>query len=152
MLLNIKRICERKEQLAKRVFLDTNPIIYFLGQQEPFYSKVVKFMSDCIADDAEFYTSTVTDAEFLVKPFEDNDEQQVEKYKDYLKSLEFLKCFINEQVGERAARIRADYPEIKLGDALQIAASIECGCDIFFTNDKQLKQVTEANVVYLGDL
>ena len=33
-----------------------------------------------------------------------------------------------------------------------MAASIECGCDTFFTNDKQLKQVTEANVIYIGDL
>ena len=138
--------------MAKKVFIDTNPIIYLVGEQEPFYSKVVKFMSDCIADDVEFYTSTVTDAEFLVKPFEDENEEQVIKYRDYLKSLEFLKCFINEQVGEKAARIRAKYHDIKLGDALQIAASIECGCDLFFTHDKQLKQVTEANVLYLGDL
>lgn len=49
-------------------------------------------------------------------------------------------------------KIRADYPAIKLGDALQIATSLDCNCDVFFTNDKQLKQVTEANVLYLGDL
>lgn len=150
--MNTKENSERKEQLARRVFIDTNPLIYLVSQQEPFYSKVMKFMSDCIADDAEFYTSTVTDAEFLVKPFEDGNEEQVEKYNTYLKSLEFLKCFINEQVGERAARIRAKYHDIKLGDALQMAASIECGCDTFFTNDKQLKQVIEANVIYIGDL
>ena len=69
---------------------------------------------------ADLYdTSTVTDAEFLVKPFEDKNEEQVEKYHAYIKSLDFLKCFINEQVGERAARIRAKYHDIKLGDALQ---------------------------------
>ena len=109
-------------------------------------------MTDCIAADAEFYTSTVTDAEFLVKPFENNDTEQVEKYRHCIKSLEFLKCFINEQVAEKAAKIRAKYPDIKLVDALQLAASIDCGCDTFFTNDKQLKQVTEANVLYLGDM
>ena len=138
--------------MAKKVFIDTNPLIYLVAQQEPFYSKVVKFMSDCIADDTEFYTSTITDAEFLVKPFEDNDNDQVEKYRYYLKKLEFVKCFKNEQIGERAARIRANYHDIKLGDALQIAASLDCNCDVFFTNDKQLKLVTEAHVVYLGDL
>ncbi len=152
MLLNTRKSLERKEQLAKKVFIDTNPIIYLVSQQEPFYSKVVKFMSDCIADDAEFYTSTITDAEFLVKPFEDDDEKQIENYRNLLTSLEFLKCFINEQVGERAARIKAKYHNIKLGDALQLAASIDCNCDIFLTNDKQLKQVTEAKVSYIGDL
>ncbi len=109
-------------------------------------------MSECITDNAEFYTSTITDAEFLVKPFEDNDNVQVEKYRTYLKKLEFVKCFISEQIGINAAKIRADYHDIKLGDALQIAASLDCNCDVFFTNDKQLKQVSEVQVVYLGDL
>lgn len=138
--------------MAKKVFIDTNPLIYLVAQQEPFYSKVVKFMSDCIAEDAEFYTSTITDAEFLVKPFEDKDNAQAEKYRDYLKRLEFVKCFISEQIGELAAKIRSDYHDIKLGDALQMAASLDCNCDVFFTNDKQLKRVTEAHIVYLGDL
>ena len=44
-------------------------------------------MSDCIADDAEFYTSTVTDAEFLVKPFADNNLAEAELYKVYLNKL-----------------------------------------------------------------
>lgn len=138
--------------MAKKVFIDTNPLIYLVAQQEPFYSKVVRFISDCITDDAEFYTSTITDAEFLVKPFENKDNEQAEKYKVYLKRLEFVKCFISEQIAERATKIRADYHDIKLGDALQMAASLDCNCDVFFTNDKQLKQVTEAHVVYLGDL
>ncbi len=138
--------------MAKKVFIDTNPLIYLVAQQEPFYSKVVKFMSDCIAEDVEFYTSTITDAEFLVKPFEDKDNEQAERYRDYLNKLEFVKCFISEQIGERAAKIRADYHDIKLGDALQMAASLDCNCDVFFTNDKQLKRVTEAHVVYLGEL
>jgi predicted nucleic acid-binding protein len=72
--------------LAKKVFIDTNPIIYLVSQQEPFYSKVVKFMSDCIADDAEFYTSTITDAEFLVKPFENENIEQIEEYRKLLKA------------------------------------------------------------------
>jgi hypothetical protein len=33
-----------------------------------------------------------------------------------------------------------------------MAASLDCNCDIFLTNDKQLKQVSEAHVIYLGDL
>ena len=65
--------------MAKKVFIDTNPLIYLVAQQEPFFSKVVKFMSECIADNAEFYTSTITDAEFLVKPFEDYDNVQLKQ-------------------------------------------------------------------------
>lgn len=138
--------------MAEKIFMDTNPLIYLIGGQEPFYTKVLHFMKDCILRDAEFYTSTVTDAEFLVKPFADKNSEDVAKYKSFLKKLRFLKCYINEQIAEKAAKIRADYPDIKLGDALQLASSIDCGCDVFFTNDKQLKQVSEANVLFLGDL
>lgn len=138
--------------MAEKIFIDTNPLIYLIGGQEPFYSKVLYFMKDYILKDAEFYTSTITDAEFLVKPFVDNNSEDVEKYKLFLKKLGFLRCYINEQIAEKAAQIRANYPDIKLGDALQLASSIDCGCDVFLTNDKQLKQVAEAHVLYLGDL
>lgn len=138
--------------MVKRVFVDTNPFIYLLGEIEPYYNKVAKFLADSIRDDCEFYTSTITDAEILSKLYIDNDYNNIEKYKKYLEQLEFLKCYINENVAQRAAELRAKYNSIKLPDALQLAAGIECDCDVFLTNDKQLRQVQEANVLYLGDL
>ena len=55
-------------------------------------------------------------------------------------------------MAEKSAELRAKYKDIKLADALQLAAAIEYGCDAFFTNDKQSKQVSEINVVNLADL
>ena len=69
-----------------------------------------------------------------------------------MKRLNVTRIPIGNAIAETAARLRAKYDGVKLGDALQLAASIDCGCDEFFTNDKRLKQVTEANIVYLGDL
>ena len=152
MVLNIKTVCERKENLYKRVFIDTNPLIYLVNEQEPYHSKILNFLSDCIENDTEFYTSKITDSEFLVKPYSDNNLEQVEKYKFCLKKLNFLKCYISEQIAELAAKIRSEYKYIKLADALQIASCIDCKCDGFVTNDKQLKQISEVNVIYLGDL
>ena len=138
--------------MAKKVFVDTNPFIYLLGEIEPYYNKVTKILSDSIKEDCEFYTSTITDAEILSKLYLDSDFENIEKYKKYLEKLEFLKCYINENVAQKAAELRAKYNSIKLPDALQLAAAIECACNVFLTNDKQLKQVQEANVLYLGDL
>lgn len=109
-------------------------------------------MAACINDDSYFYTSTITDAEFFVKPIGENNFEQVDAYKAQLKKLGFYKCVVTEQVAEKSAELRAKYKDIKLADALQLAAAIEYGCDAFFTNDKQLKQVSEINVVYLADL
>lgn len=152
MDLNTKVKFERKEVLYKKIFVDTNPLIYLVNEQEPYFSKVLNFLTASIDNDSEFYTSTITDSEFLVKPFSDNNLEQVKKYRLYLHKLDFLKCYISEQVAELAAKLRAKYQGIKLADALQLASCIDCKCDGFLTNDKQLKQVSEVNVIYLGDL
>lgn len=137
--------------MAEKIFVDTNPLIYLLGKKEPYYEKVLNFFSDKIQNEVEFYTSTITDAEFLVKPTLDKDYTQISLYEEFLKRLGFLKCYVNEQIAKRSAEIRAKYAGVKLADSLQLATSIECNCDCFFTNDIRLKQVVEAKVLYLGD-
>lgn len=58
---------------------------------------------------------------------------------------------IGLQVGETAARLRADY-NLRLPDSLQLAAALTHGCDTFLTNDAQLKRVIELQVLVLDDL
>lgn len=135
-----------------KVFLDTNPFIYLVGEISPFYNKVLDYIAFGMEKSAKFYTSTITDAEFFVKPFADRDFVQMENYQTYLKRMGFIKVNINEQIAKRAALIRSIHKAIKLGDALQLGACIEYGCDVFLTNDGQLRQVKEVNVMYIGDL
>ena len=93
--------------MAKKIFVDTNPIIYLVGEEQPYYEKVLAYLSDGIRANAEFYTSTVTDAEFLVKPFADNDLEKIERYHSYLQRMKFLKCFVTNQIAETTVRLRA---------------------------------------------
>ncbi len=88
----------------------------------------------------------------MVKPYRDGNIEDIETYKSFLKKLGVLKTFVSDSLAEKSAELRAKYPGIKLADALQLAASIDAGCDVFLTNDIQLTQVTEANVVYLDGL
>lgn len=138
--------------MAESVFVDTNPLIYLLDNVQPFVLPVKNFFLRYKNLNAEFYTSTVTDAEFFVKPIEENQLDKIDLYKNFLLNFGFLKCYINDAIAEQAAKIRAKYKGVRLGDALQLASSIECGCNYFLTNDSRLKQVVEVNVVYLGDL
>ena len=138
--------------MARRIFLDTNSFIYLLENRDPYAQKVQKFIVQGLDDNAEFYTSTISDAEFLVKPYKENNYSAINAYRNFISRLHFTHRTIDSTVSDRAARLRAAYKDIKLGDALQLASSIECGCTDFFTNDVQLKQITEANVVYMGDL
>lgn len=138
--------------MHRKIFLDTNPIIYLLENRFPYATKVRDFIVNGLDAEAEFYTSTITDAEFLVRPYIVNDIKGISAYKGFLDDLNVLKCFITDEIAEIAARIRAKYPSIKLGDSIQLAASIDCNCDAFFTNDRQLKQVAEINCVLVDEL
>ena len=50
---------------------------------------------------------------------------------------------LTKEIANFAAQLRAKYFGLKSMDALQLASAIQNKCDIFLTNDKQLKQVTE---------
>ena len=47
--------------------------------------------------------------------------------------------------------IRAQYKHFKAMDSLQLATAIESGCDLFLTNDNQLKQFSEIKCVTVED-
>ena len=70
----------------------------------------------------------------------------------FLISSGFSQTDITKLIAKTAAELRAKYVGLKLADSLQLASSIVCDCDVFLTNDKRLKQVTEANVLYLGEM
>lgn len=138
--------------LRNKVFVDTNPIIYYLNEQEPFASKFLVLLEKYIKLDAEFYTSTITDAEILVKPYSENNIELIYKYKNFLSAADFLKCYITNSVAETSAKLRAKYNSLKLADSLQIATALDCGCGIFITNDKHLKQISEIIVEIIDEV
>ena len=59
---------------------------------------------------------------------------------------------INSVIAEQGAKIRSQYKYFKAMDALQIATAIVSGCDMFFTNDKQLRQEKELPCVTVDEL
>lgn len=76
---------------------------------------------------------------YYIEKNEDNP-QYFEKVKHF-----FAECYdknkdFNINIAKEAAGIRAEYKTFKSMDALQLAAAALMGCDLFLTNDKQLKQ------------
>ena len=136
----------------KFVFFDTSPLIYYLDGIEPFASKVENYMLSAMNEKYSLYTSTITDMEYLVYPYRVNNLVKISAYKSFLTNAHFLKVSINEKMAETAAQIRAKYSGIKSMDALQLASAIISGCDVFLTNDKQLRQVEEMQVLLVDDL
>lgn len=59
---------------------------------------------------------------------------------------------INQEIAKKAAKIRAEYKSFKGMGALQLAAACLADCDLFLTNDKQLKQFKEFSCITVDDL
>ena len=135
-----------------KIFLDTNPIIYVLDSQQKFHEKTMTVWTHFLEEDYDFCTSVITDSEFLILPFKKNDSNAFLAYQNFLDKLRVSQTDITKLIAKTAAELRAKYVGLKLADSLQLASSIVCDCDVFLTNDKRLKQVTEANVLYLGDM
>ena len=135
-----------------RIYFDTTPLIYFLDDEKPFSDKVARFLAAHQGEDDLYFTSTITDSEYLTFPYRTNDSEKITQYESFLGDFGFQIVEPSMAVSRQAAKIRAKYGGIKGMDALHLATGIHCGCDIFLTNDSQLRQVSEANVVLVDDL
>ncbi len=134
-------------QSVETIGWDTAPIIYFV-EANPAYDALVAPLFQAISTgQVHGVTSTITLAEVLIYPLRQGDTELAARYRTLLsQSAYFQLVSIDEAVAERAADIRSDY-NLRLPDALQIAAALNHGCDVFLTNDKQLKKVTNIQVV-----
>ena len=134
-----------------RIYFDTTPLIYFLDDEKPFSDKVALFICEHQNDDS-YLTSTITDAEYLVFPYKTKNFAKIQGYETFLSDFGFRLIEPNRHITFQAAKLRAKYPALKGMDSIHLATSICCNCDIFLTNDAQLRQVLEANVVLVDDL
>lgn len=127
----------------KSVFNDTAPFIYYFEYNEQYYEKVRNFFMSCYERNIQMVTSSVTIEEYCVFPYECGDIKLIDKFEKGIMGMGIRVIDIDTIIAKRAAELRAKYQNFKAMDALQIAAAIKSNCDLFFTNDKQLKQEKE---------
>ena len=134
----------------KKIFLDTSPIIYYLQCSEPYYSNIKKFWKNYVR--CNYVTSAITITEYLTYPYQQNDMKIVNNFYSFLDDMEIEVENIDKRIAEKAAKIRAEYKFFKSMDALQLATACINKCDLFLTNDKQLKQFKEIKCVTVDEL
>jgi predicted nucleic acid-binding protein len=139
-------------QNVNRLFLDSGAVIYYVDQN-PNYLAVMDSIFDSLeAQRIRAVTSPVTLAECLVLPIRDKDKAKQDVFTDLL-TLPEMAYFVGTDaaIARQAASVRVKY-NLKLPDALQIATAIVSHCDVFLTNDAQLKRVKELRVLVISDL
>ena len=135
-----------------KIYFDTTPIIYFLDDEKPFSDKVAAFICDHQNENDFYLTSSITDTEYLVFPYKTGNAEKINAYDVFLSDFNFQIIEPNRAITKNAARLRSKYQGLKSMDAIHLATSLYYGCDVFLTNDCQLKQVAEANVLLVDEI
>ena len=135
---------------SKKVFFDTAPFIYYLENDGDFKAKAKKVIADY--EEADFVTSTVTVGEYLTGAFKKEDEERVSEFRGMISDYDFEVTPISWDIAEEAARVRAKFKGFKMMDSLQLAAAKISGCDLFVTNDLQLKQFEDVEVLVIDEV
>ena len=136
----------------KCVFVDTSPIIYYLENNALYVDLIKKFFTKCLQENIQIVTSAITVEEYLVFPYSSGKMEFADNFKRFIDYMGIKVVNIDSNIAEQAAKIRGQYKNFKAMDALQIATAIVSGCDMFFTNDKQLRQEKELSCMTMDDL
>ncbi len=135
----------------KKIFLDTTPIIYFLDEDINYAEKVEKIFSDILENEKQMVTSTITCTEYMTYPYRMGNEEKINAFLEFFSDCNIPLCPIDMEIAMKAAQIRAEYKDFKTMDSLQLAAACVQGCDLFLTNDKQLRQFQEIKCVTVDE-
>lgn len=134
----------------KKVFLDTSPVVYYLECNELYYLNMKKFWKEY--GECDYVTSAVTVTEYLTYPYQQNNLKLINAFYAFVNGMDIEIKSIDKTIADKAAQIRAEYKSFKTMDALQLAAACLSGCDLFLTNDKQLRQFKETKCITVDEL
>ena len=133
-----------------RIFLDTAPIIYYTENKPVYFELMDSFFTRYIYSD--YISSTITIAEYFPIPYRHaNCDELITNFYKVANHIGITFLEITREIAMKSAQIRAKYKSFKSMDSLQLACAIVSGCDVFLTNDRQLRQITEIQCILLDE-
>lgn len=135
----------------ERVGLDTPVFIYHIEGTARFAEPAGVALDELASGTFAGVTSTLTLMEIAVKPLQVGRPDVAEEYEVLLANFPNLTiATIDRPIARRAAELRARH-RLRPADALQVAACLARGATAFLTNDRDLRRITELQVVILED-
>ena len=135
----------------KSAFIDTAIFIYYIEKSDLFFTKAKELFKLLYNNDTHLATSSITIEEYCVYPLRHNTPEYIDTFHRFIIDMDIEIASIDKDIAFLAAQLRVKYSGIKAMDALQLASAIKCQCDLFFTNDKQLRQIQEIKCMTLDD-
>jgi predicted nucleic acid-binding protein len=123
------------------LFLDTNTVIYVVEGNPAFAPKVALRLAAAQSAGGSFMISDLTRMECLVGPLKTNNTAVEASFQAFFARSDVQVAAITAAVCNRAAHIRAAH-NFKPMDALQLAAAVEHGANVFLTADARLASFT----------
>lgn len=136
---------------GQTLFLDTAPVIYFVERKQPYFTPVEALFRRVDQGDLTVVTSAITLAECLYYPYKNEDDGLVRAFTRRLvtgQSVRFVST--TADIADQSAQLRARY-NLGFADAFQVATAVAAGCNLFLTNDKQLKRIQSLEILVLND-
>ena len=122
--------------MRKRIFLDTNIVLDFLGEREPFYEPIAKIAT--LADKGKL-TMVVSPISFATVNYFLSKYESPEIAREKLRKFKILceVCSLNEQTIEKG--LNSSIRDFE--DALQYFSATESDCELIITrNGKDFKK------------
>lgn len=126
-------------------YLDSNVIISSVEDPALEEASLQQHVALIAGMNASLVVSDLVRMECRVKPLAKGDDTLLRHYDGLFASPDVSVVGLTASVCDRAAAIRAQYG-FRTPDALHLAASVEAGCDVFVTADRQLGQFTGIQV------
>lgn len=137
---------------GKRVYFDTNTIIYFLEQHEPYFEVVAPIFDMIGTGDISAFTGNITIVELLIKPIRDKNNALIQDIKSLLFDADIFTLIDSSRaIFLQAAEIGGNNG-LRSADALHFSSAVEANCTYFLTNDRGFTSAHGVEVVLLADL
>jgi predicted nucleic acid-binding protein len=130
------------------LYLDTNIVIYVVEGNPVFAPKALLRLAAAQSAGDSFMISDLTRMECLVGPLKTNNTAVQASFLAFFARSDVQVVAVTAAVCDRAARIRATH-NFKPMDALQLAAAVEHGANVFLTADARLASFTDVTVEVL---
>lgn len=123
-----------------RVYLDTNVFVRLLEGNDSLSSMIGQVFFIGRGSEPRVVTSELTLAETLVIPHRDQDTSLIAIYSNWIVQSEFLEvASINRGVLLFASLLRAQYPSLKLPDAIHVSTAMGTRCTHILSGDRRLQ-------------
>ena len=128
-----------------KIALDTNILIYFLEDIEPYAAKVESLLNSFMRGEKQGIISTINIAEILTGFYAAKEEEKAVETKNLLQDLtqgNFKIVPVTFEIADLAANLRAERGG-RLPDAIIAATAINQKADILYSQDKGLQRYSK---------